>query len=218
MSITSWFKWFWYELWRCQVFWSTFTWFPVRYFGRNNIPLSGPVMLVSNHQSHLDPPLVGCAIPRQPYYMARKTLFTNPVLGRFFASIHAFPIDLGGVGVGGIKECLRLLKSGEMVVIFPEGTRSPTGEIRPFRAGFTALATRTKATIVPAAIEGSFDAWPKNKSYPTPRQVYVRYGEPITPEEVGKLDDADLLQEVERRVREAQAWIHQRFGVPQRGA
>ena len=89
-----------------------------------------------------------------------------------------------------------------MVLIFPEGTRTRDGEIAPFRPGFTALAVRSGAAILPVAIEGAFQVWPRWRKVPRPGRIRVHYGEPIPPAEVAGRDERELLAEVERRVRE----------------
>jgi 1-acyl-sn-glycerol-3-phosphate acyltransferase len=199
----------WYEFCKAQVSLVGTLMFQTRYFGRENIPRRGGVMICCNHQSHLDPPLVGAGCPRAMYFMARKTLFTNPLFGRLIHSVHAVPIDREGAGISGIKECLKLLKRGEALLIFPEGTRTLDGEVQPFRPGFTTLAARTGAVIVPAAIEGAFHAWPRWRPLPVPRHVYVRYGKPITAAEIGAQDERALGAIVEQRVRDCQAELRQ---------
>ncbi len=179
----------------------------VRHTGQKNIPAAGPVLIVSNHQSHLDPILVGTGCPRQINYVARETLFRFKPFGWLIRSVGAFPIDREGIGLGGIKESLKRLKHGEMVLIFPEGTRTHDGRIASFRPGFTALAVRSKAAILPVAIEGAFQAWPRTKKYPGPGRIRVHYGQPIGPEEIVGRDERELLAEVERRVRECHAQV-----------
>lgn len=173
----------------------------VRCTGRKNIPAAGGVLVVSNHQSYLDPLLVGIGCPRAMNYMARATLFRFGPFRRLIGSVGALPIEREGIGLSGIKESLKRLKRGEMLLIFPEGTRSGDGEIAPFRSGFTMLAVRTKAAILPVAIDGAFQAWPRWKKLPGPGRIRVHYGEPIRPSEFAGLDERELLAEVERRVR-----------------
>jgi 1-acyl-sn-glycerol-3-phosphate acyltransferase len=184
----------------------------LRYSGRENIPAEGPVLMVSNHQSHFDPPVVGIGCRRQMNYLARTTLFSIWPLGWFIRSLDAIPIDREGVGLAGVKESLRRLKRGEMVLIFPEGTRSCDGEIAPFRAGFTALAARSHAAILPVAVEGAYDAWPRWRKFPRLGRIRVRYGQPILPDEVARLSERELAAEVERRVRQCQAMLRARRG------
>ena len=177
----------------------------VRYSGRHNIPRQGGVLVVSNHQSHFDPPLVGIGSPRRLNYLARDTLFRFAPFGWLIHSVDAIPIDREGIGLGGIKESLRRLKRGEMVLVFPEGTRTHDGRIGPFRPGFTALAVRSKAAILPVAIDGAFDAFPRGRTWPGPGRIRVHFGVPLTPDEIAGRDERELLAEVERRVRDCQA-------------
>ena len=179
----------------------------VRYSGRRHIPSEGGVLVVSNHQSHLDPPLVGIGCPRLMNYLARDSLFRFAPFGRFIHSINAIPIDREGIGLAGIKEALKRLKRGEMVLIFPEGTRSSDGEIAPFRPGFTTLAVRSKAAILPVAVDGAFQAFPRWRKFPGPGRIRVHYGTPMLPAELVGRDDRELAAEVERRVRECLAQL-----------
>ena len=181
-----------------------------RYSGVRNIPTEGGVLVVSNHQSHLDPPLAGIGSPRMMGFVARETLFRFAPLGWFIRSVGAFPIDREGVGLSGIKEALKRLKQGEMVVIFPEGTRTRDGEIAPFRPGFTTLAIRSKAAILPMAIDGAYQAWPRSRNWPGLGRIRVHYGVAIAPEEYAGWDERKLLAEVERRVRDCLAELRSR--------
>ena len=161
--------------------------------------------MVSNHQSHLDPPIVGLGCSRRMNYLARDTLFRFPPFRWLIKSLDAIPIDREGLGLSGIKESLRRLKRGEVVLVFPEGTRTVNGEIQPFLPGFTALAVRSGAAILPAAIEGAYQAWPSGRRFPQAGTIYVQYGPPILPDQLKALSERDLLHEVERRVRACQA-------------
>ena len=185
----------------------------VRHFGRENIPKTGGVLVVSNHQSHLDPPLVGIGCPRRMNYLARDTLFSFAPFGWLIHSVGAIQIDREGIGLSGIKESLRRLKRGEMVLIFPEGTRTRDGEIAKFRPGFTVLASRSGASILPVAIEGAYAAWPRNQKLPGRGRVRVLFGEPIPPEELQGREERELVEEIERRVRQCQAEIRQRMAM-----
>ena len=173
----------------------------LRYSGRQNIPPTGPALVVSNHQSHFDPPLVGAGCPRRMNYLARDSLFGFAPFRWLIRSVDAIPIDRDGLGLGGIKESLRRMKRGEMVLIFPEGTRTRDGNVGKFRPGFTVLAARAKAWILPVAIEGAFAAWPRSQKMPGLGTIHVHYGKPMSPEEVVAWDEKPLVAEVERRVR-----------------
>jgi len=202
----------WYEFLKRVLQLAAILGYRVRHSGLHNIPVEGGVLVVSNHQSHFDPPLVGIGCPRRMNYVARDTLFRFAPFGRLLSSVDSIPIDREGIGLGGIKESLKRLKRGEMVLIFPEGTRSPDGEIHPFRPGFTALAVRSKAALLPVAIEGAFQAWPRWQKFPGLGRIRVHFGEPILPGEFAGRDERDLLAEVERRVRECQAALRRQPG------
>jgi 1-acyl-sn-glycerol-3-phosphate acyltransferase len=182
----------------------------VRYTGQENIPGEGAILVVSNHQSFLDPPLVGAGCPRRMNYLARKTLFRFPLFGWLIRSLDAIPLDIEGIGFGGMKETLRRLRRGEMVLVFPEGSRTWDGEIGPLQPGFTALATRGRAAVLPVAIEGAFDAWPRWQKLPGLGVIHVHYGAPISAEEVKQLTDEELVAEVRDRVCQCLAVLRER--------
>ena len=155
----------------------------IRATGRENIPRSGGAILVSNHLSHLDVFILSLPLSRPLNYVARSTLFI-PVLGPFIRSVGGFPIQRDGKGSEGFKETLRRVRDGGIVTFFPEGTRSATGEIDELKPGIVALASRAGVPIIPAAIAGSFEAWPKGQRFPGPHPVRVHFGPPIPPEDL----------------------------------
>jgi len=192
----------WYEIVRHFLWLIGLVLFRVRCAGRAHVPATGGVLILANHQSHLDPPLLGMCIPREVNYVARDTLFDNKLLAPLIRSINAIPIDRDGLGLAGLKETLRRLKRGEIVMLFPEGTRTPDGEIQPLRPGFSALVTRTGACILPMALDGCYQAWPRSQPLPLPNLVQIEIGPPITAAEAGKLDDRELIVLVDKRIRE----------------
>lgn len=182
----------------CRIVWKVV--YRIRIAGKENIPKSGSVLVVSNHQSHFDPPCVGASIPRQSNFLARDTLFTNKFLGTLIRSLGAIPIDRTGKALSGIKETLRRLKQGGIVLVFPEGTRTPDGQMKEFQAGFTTLAVRSKSPIVPAAIAGAYEIWPREKKRPGRGRLAVAFGKPIPVETVLALSEEELIAEVRARV------------------
>jgi 1-acyl-sn-glycerol-3-phosphate acyltransferase len=179
--------------------------FRIRCHGRQHIPKSGGVLILANHQSHLDPPLIGMVVPRRVNFVARDTLFKNRLFAALINSLDAIPIDREGLGLAGLKETMRRLKRGEMVLLFPEGTRSHDGEVHALKPGFSALVQRTGVPILPVALDGAFDCWPRGTPAPRPRPIHVVIGEPISPETAKSLDDRGLVQLVEQRIRECHA-------------
>lgn len=208
MSVSSferpWLSRVWYTISRrvCQVVGVAL--YRVRYTGRENIPPEGGVLVVANHQSHFDPPLVGMGCMRRMNYLARESLFAIRPLGWVINSLDAIPIKRDGLGLDGIKETLRRLRRGEMVLMFPEGTRTRDGQVGPFRPGFTALALRSGASILPVGIEGAYQVWPRSRRFPSlVGRIHVHYGPAILPEEIQLYADRDrqLVEEVRNRVR-----------------
>ncbi|MDO5554691.1 MAG: lysophospholipid acyltransferase family protein [Planctomycetia bacterium] len=194
----------WYQFCRLMVWLVMTPCFRLCHRKRRHIPWHGPVLVVANHQSFLDPPAIGCGVFRRMNYLARKTLFRFKPFGWLIDSVDAIPLDQEGIGFAGIKECLRRLNNGEVVLIFPEGARSETGELQPFRTGYINLAIKTKSTIVPTAIAGAYEVFPRGKKFPSffGRPVRVEYGKPITPDDYASMSEAELHALVESKVRE----------------
>ena len=126
-------------------------------------PKKNGMIIISNHQSNLDPIVVGCIMPRRMNFLAKESLFDIFPLGWFLRQVDTIPIDREGMGVSGMKETLRRLKRNESILIFPEGTRSRDGEMVPLKPGFVALAKRVKLPMVPIGIDGTFTSWPPGK-------------------------------------------------------
>lgn len=189
----------WYRLTQWCIGGVARVWFRLRRRGVNRIPATGPVVLLSNHQSHLDPLLLGCFIPRPIGYLARDTLF-HGALGPLIRSYDAIPIDRDGGGLAGIRATLKRIKQGDAVLLFPEGTRSLDGNLQELKPGFIALVRRGKATIAPLAIAGAYEAMPRGANFPRPRPVALVCGECIEPAEIAELDDTALLELVADRL------------------
>jgi 1-acyl-sn-glycerol-3-phosphate acyltransferase len=152
--------------------------FGYRVMGRENIIEEGSAIVASNHQSYLDPPFVGIACRNELYFLARKTLFRQPVIGAILRRVNALPVDLAKGDLTAIRAIIKLLKDGKRTVIFPEGTRTLTGELQAARPGIGMVIAKTLAPVVPARIFGSFEAWPKGgkiKRHP----ITVVIGKPL---------------------------------------
>jgi 1-acyl-sn-glycerol-3-phosphate acyltransferase len=134
--------------------------------------------MAANHQSYLDPPLVGITCKNELYFLARKTLFEKKLLGPLISRVNALPVDLSRGDLTAFRAVMNLLKEGHRTVIFPEGTRSLTGEIQQARAGIGMIIAKTLAPVVPIRIFGSFDAWPKGGKI-RPHPITVVVGKPI---------------------------------------
>jgi len=178
--------------------------FAVEYYGLENVPASGPVILAGNHPSYLDPLLIAIPIKRIIRFMAWDALFRVPLLGRLIRSLGAFPVDIRrGKGEAAYREALRVLESGDALGIFPEGQRSEAGPMGELRTGVARLAIESGATIVPITIGGASRAWPKHKLLPKPAKIIVRYHQPITlaqDDRAARRDDRGFHQAVMARV------------------
>jgi 1-acyl-sn-glycerol-3-phosphate acyltransferase len=152
--------------------------FQYRAYGRENIIEEGPAIMAANHQSYLDPPLVGITCKNELYFLARKTLFEKKLLGPLISRVNALPVDLSRGDLTAFRAVMNLLKEGHRTVIFPEGTRSLTGEIQQARAGIGMIIAKTLAPVVPIRIFGSFEAWPKGGKI-RPHPITVVVGRPI---------------------------------------
>jgi 1-acyl-sn-glycerol-3-phosphate acyltransferase len=152
--------------------------FQYRAYGQENIIEEGPAIMAANHQSYLDPPLVGITCRKELYFLARKTLFEKKVLGPLISRVNALPVDLSRGDLTAFRAVMTLLKEGHRTVIFPEGTRSLNGEIQPARAGIGMIIAKTLAPVVPIRIFGSFEAWPKGGKI-KPGKITVVVGQPL---------------------------------------
>ncbi|HEY1065755.1 MAG TPA: lysophospholipid acyltransferase family protein, partial [Pirellulales bacterium] len=172
---------------------------------QERMPSEGAALVLCNHQSFYDPPLVGLAFHRQLNFLARENLLRG-IWGRVLVLLNSIPVDREGMGFGGLKETLRRLQAGNMVLIFPEGERSRSGEVLPIKPGFSALAKRAGVPLIPMAIDGAFEVWPRGQPLPWPvGRIALYFGEPILPEEISQYDQRGLVAEVERRIRDCHA-------------
>jgi 1-acyl-sn-glycerol-3-phosphate acyltransferase len=191
--------------------------FRMRVFGQFNVPQRGGVLIVSNHQSYLDPVLLSLGFERSVSFMARRTLFRNPAFGRLIRVLNAFPVTLGGVDIAAMREGVRRLQNDECLVVFPEGTRTPDGRIGPLRPGVLAILERANVPIVPAVIEGAFEVWPRG-STPRAGEISVLYGGAIRPEEQRRLSRAGLVERLQSELSQLQTKLRKRKTCSRNGA
>lgn len=139
----------------------------------------GPVILASNHESYLDPPLVGSVADRPIFFLARKTLLAGPFFGWLLPKLNVIPVDQEGNDRSALKALIRILKAGEGTLVFPEGERTPDGHLRPPQPGVGFVIAKTLAPVVPMRIFGAREAWPRGSRRVRLRPITVVVGEPI---------------------------------------
>ncbi|MBI2216374.1 MAG: 1-acyl-sn-glycerol-3-phosphate acyltransferase [Candidatus Rokubacteria bacterium] len=162
--------------------------------GQAHVPREGPALIVANHSSVMDPPLVGAVAPRPLSFMAKAELFRIPLFGRLIWAVNARPVRREGADAGALRAALRVLQDNRALLVFPEGTRGDEGRLRPPKPGAGMLAVMSGAPVVPAFVEGSGTAWPKGRPLPRPGKVTVTFGPPLT---FARRDDVDRKTQYE---------------------
>jgi 1-acyl-sn-glycerol-3-phosphate acyltransferase len=152
--------------------------------GRDKLIQSGPLLIAANHESFLDPPLVGIAWDDSVYYLARKTLFRGPTKW-LYPRWNAIPVDQNAPDMSSLKKIIKILRGGDQVVVFPEGARTLTGKLQAGEAGVGLIAAKSNATIQPIRIFGAFEALPRGSGRLRFHPITIVVGDPITlsPEE-----------------------------------
>lgn len=152
----------------CTTFFKIFN--RVHIYGAENVPKEGGVLLCSNHSSNLDPPLVGVTSPRELTFMAKAELFKGPFFTALFNSVNAVPIKRGSGDRQAIKTTMKLLNGGRTILIFPEGTRNVTDQLKKGLSGAGFFAAKTNAAVVPCAVIGPYKIF---------KPISIVYGKPI---------------------------------------
>ena len=190
----------WYVFWKLVMsgFFKVTTFYKIE--GRENEPRRGPFIVAGNHASAIDPPLIGAALRNQAAYMGKVELFSVPVVGPWLRSVGVFPVRRGQPDRAAIRRSHEVLASGGVLVMFPEGTRSPDGRLQEPEPGAALLALRTGVPVLPVAVVNSHRAMPKGSFVPRFQHVIVRFGRPVpVPKIEGRLDH-QLLNEWGRRI------------------
>jgi 1-acyl-sn-glycerol-3-phosphate acyltransferase len=144
--------------------------------GMENVPSRGAFLLASNHLSFLDPPALGCQLPRNLHYFARDTLFKGP-LGFLIRSLNSIPVNRDQLDLGTLRKVLKVLGEGHPLLVFPEGTRSEDGLLGEGKKGVGMLLAKSKVPVLPARIFGSYEIMGKGKIVPRiGRKLRLRYG------------------------------------------
>lgn len=171
-------------------------WFRIRVEGRHHVPLEGGGMLLSTHQSGIDPILVGLACNRNLNFLARSTLFKNPAFSFLLRILDSIQIDRERGGLSGLREMLSRLRSGELVLLFPEGTRTADGSIGTLKPGFLPIAKRSEVPLIPVAIVGAFECMPKGSRWLFPLPIAVVFGKPLLAQEYRELTEQQIIESI----------------------
>jgi 1-acyl-sn-glycerol-3-phosphate acyltransferase len=143
------------------------------------LPESGPLLIASNHVSFFDPPIIGITFPKDICFLARKTLYSNPVARWMFPRLNVVPVDQEKAEVGPLKTVIRLLKDKKRVLVFPEGARSEDGSLQKGEAGAGFIVGKTLTPVLPLRIFGGYEALPIGSSKVKFRPITVVVGEMI---------------------------------------
>ncbi len=153
-------------------------WFRWRVYHRERVPVQGGVILASNHVSYFDPVFVVCALRRMVVGLARADAFRMFLSGVLLRSWGVIPVDQTGTGRG-LKTFFTRLRAGDAVIMYPEGTRSFTGQIQAPQAGVGLIIIKNDAPVVPVKVFGAFEAYGRHHFFPRPYKVEIKFGEPL---------------------------------------
>ena len=156
--------------------------FDFRIVNSAGLRFDGPALICSNHASFLDPPFIGQAFDEAIHFFARKTLFSNPLIGKLLRSWQSIPIDREKPDPSSLKTTIRLLKSGGRVLMFPEGTRTFDGHLLPAEPGVGLFIAKAAAPVLPVRIHGTFEAFSRNHKFPRPATVTLVVGDLYKPD------------------------------------
>ncbi len=183
----------------------------IKIYGREKIPKKGRVIIAPNHTSFWDPPLIGLAANREVFYLAKEGLFK---VNKFFAwlikSYNAIPLKREIGGIGAIKKAKELLEKNLCICIFPEGTRSKTGEILPFKNGVALLSMKTNSPVVPAYIMGARDGflkWLLRK-----KRIAIAFGEPLYPDKLNKKNLNEFTEILKKNIFKIKEFVEKKEG------
>ncbi len=203
--------------WVQVILWSSFRvllqfcailFFGVRIYGRENIPRKGAALLLTNHQSFLDPWLIGIALYRQIHFVARESLFRGGFVQYVLERTNAFPIKRGRSDATAMRESLHRLTQGRLLNLFPEATRSKNGAIGSVGSAVSVIIRRANVPVVPIVIDGAFEAWSRNRILPKCFPIRVIYGKPIPAEQLVGLSADEMAIFIRRELISLQEKLH----------
>ena len=182
--------------------------FGFRIIHRERVIQTGPVILAMNHQSFFDPPLAGNACDRAIYFLAKRSLMDVLVLSWLLPKVNVIPVNLESIDRSALKALIRVVRGGDCALVFPEGSRTPDGNLQPALPGVGLLIAKTLAPVVPMRIFGAFDAWPIGGKIHLFRRITIVVGEPIHFSEADLNQRGGLHTRLSQRVMDAIAALH----------
>jgi 1-acyl-sn-glycerol-3-phosphate acyltransferase len=165
--------------------------FDLKSYGIHHVPRTGGVLLVCNHQTYLDPVIAGVHLRRPIGFIAKSELFEKPKFNWLIRSLNAFPVRRGEGDVGAMKEAIRRLKEGNILTMFPEGTRSKDGRIGLIQPGIALLIRKAQVPVVPVVLDGCLKAWPRGEKLFHPAPIRIMYRPPL---DVANLKGAAIVE------------------------
>ncbi|MGC8862056.1 MAG: lysophospholipid acyltransferase family protein [Armatimonadota bacterium] len=184
--------------------------------GRENVPTTGGVLLCANHVSYIDPPALGAGCPRKVHFMAKEPLFQIPVLGFLIKRVGAFPVRTHSADRAALRRAIELLQNGQVVAMFPEGTRNLTSELLlPPEPGVGMIALRAQVPVVPVALINTAKLLPPHSIFFRFTRIKVIYGKPVDLSDLYGQSGREAVEEVGRRIMEAIRELISSQGAPQ---
>ena len=153
--------------------------FRLRRRGLHRLPRTGPVILIANHSSFLDPPVLGSACPRKVHFLIMRAMYDMLRFRWFYAGMEAIPVSADRQDAMSLRRALKALREGRVVGVFPEGRRRLDGRVGEAQLGAALLAARSGASVVPVGIRGAYEALPPKGMFPWPKRIEVVFGEPL---------------------------------------
>jgi 1-acyl-sn-glycerol-3-phosphate acyltransferase len=173
--------------------------FDLKVTGLQHIPAAGGALVVCNHQSCLDPVVLSARVRRPICFMGKHELFdASPAIDWLLRALGAFPVHQGQRDLHAVREAIARLESGQLVNIFPEGARTPDGNIGKIEQGIALIDRRAHVPLIPAVIVGAYKAWPIHRRFPRLRPIRVQFGPPM---EVADMTPQQITEVVDRTLR-----------------
>ncbi|HEY5753793.1 MAG TPA: lysophospholipid acyltransferase family protein [Chthoniobacterales bacterium] len=190
--------WYFIGYWLSRFFFRVF--FRLKIVNRKNLLEDGGVIYAANHASYFDPPVIAVSCRKAIFFLARKSLLKWPVLGPIFPKINVIPVDQERADMSALKTVIKLVREGQRTIIFPEGSRTPDGDLQPAQPGIGLVIAKTLAPVVPMRIFGSYEAFPRHAKRVKLAKITVVIGKPIYFTEADVTGGRDAYQRISERV------------------